>query len=114
VFWQYPLDNWGQRPGLAVAAGAQKVTFWARGVAGGEKVTFLAGGEKGTGMPYQDTLAAMRTEVLTTTWQMYSIDLAGQSYNPGTGVLGGFGWTVDATDVAAGTMNFRVDGIQWQ
>src|SRR3954452_23930957 len=44
VYWQYPANNWGTKPGYGIPAGAKKVTFKAKGAAGGEKVAFLAGG----------------------------------------------------------------------
>ena len=47
---------------------------------------------------------------LTAAWAPYSIDLTGQSY---TQVLGGFGWTMTATDAGA-SGGFFVDDIQWQ
>jgi hypothetical protein len=110
VYWQYPANNWGTKSGYAVPAGAKKVSFQAKGAKGGEKVQFLAGGIVGAMQPYTDSIKATATVTLTTTWAAYSIDLTGQSY---TSVLGGFGWTMTATD--AGTSGgFFVDDIQWQ
>ncbi|HEX6836554.1 MAG TPA: hypothetical protein VF334_08265 [Polyangia bacterium] len=110
VFWQYPANNWGMKAGYALPAGAKKVTFQARGQKGGEKVTFLAGGIQGAGNPYTDSVKATVTVTLTNTWMPYSIDLSGQSYSQ---VLGGFGWTMVATDAGARGA-FFVDDIEWQ
>lgn len=110
VFWQYPANNWGTKPGFAVPSGAKKVTFQARGAKGGEKVTFLAGGIQGAGNPYTDSIKATVTVTLTNAWAQYQIDLSGQSYSQ---VLGGFGWTMVATDAAASGA-FFVDDIEWQ
>lgn len=110
VFWQYPANNWGSKPGFTMPAGAKKVTFQARGMKGGEKVTFLAGGIQGAGNPYTDSVKASVTVTLTNTWAPYQIDLSGQSYSE---VLGGFGWTMVATD-AASSGAFFVDDISWQ
>ena len=43
VLWQFPPDNWGDKPGQAIR-GASKITFWAAGEKGGEIVEFKAGG----------------------------------------------------------------------
>ena len=110
VYWQYPANNWGTKAGFTVPAGAKKVTFQARGLHGGEKVNFLAGGIQGAGNAYTDSVKASVTVTLTNAWAPYQIDLSGQSY---TQVLGGFGWTMVATDAAAGGA-FFVDDIEWQ
>ncbi len=110
VYWQYPHDNWGMHPGYVVAAGATKVTFWARGALGGEQVTFLAGGIASPGNPYQDTVKSQISATLTVDWVSYAIAVTGQSY---VQVLGAFGWTMTAT-AAAGGSHFFVDGVQWE
>ncbi|MCU1283297.1 MAG: Glutamate synthase large chain [bacterium] len=110
VYWQYPANNWGTKAGYGVPAGAKKVTFQAKGLKGGEKVTFLAGGIISAGNPYTDSVKATTTVTLTAAWAPYTIDLSGQSY---TQVLGGFGWTMTATDAGA-SGGFFVDDIQWQ
>lgn len=110
VYWQYPHDNWGMHPGYAIAAGATKVTFFAKGALGGEQVTFLAGGIASPGNPYQDTVKSQVTATLTADWVGYAIAVTGQSY---TQVLGAFGWTMTAT-AAAGGSHFFVDGIRWE
>jgi len=110
VYWQYPANNWGTKAGFSVPAGAKKVVFQARGLVGGEKVTFLAGGIQGAGNPYTDSIKATVTVTLTNTWAPYQIDLSGQSYSQ---VLGGFGWTMVATDAGA-SGGFFVDDIEWQ
>lgn len=110
VYWQYPANNWGTKAGYAMPPGAGKVTFWAKGAAGGEQVTFLAGGIAGAGSAFQDTVKSQVKTTLTTTWAQYSIDISGQAY---TQVIGGFGWTMTATS-AAMSGRFYVDGIEWQ
>lgn len=110
VYWQYPANNWGTKPGFALPAGAKKVTFQARGAKGGEKVQFLAGGIVNAGSMYTDSIKATVTVTLTSSWAPYEIDLTGQSY---TQVLGGFGWTMAATDAGAAA-TFYVDDIEWQ
>jgi len=95
---------------IAMSSGAKKLSFQARGAKGGEKITFLAGGIQGAGNPYTDSIKASVTITLTNAWSPYEIDLSGQSY---TQVLGGFGWTMAATD-AGTSAAFFVDDIEWQ
>jgi hypothetical protein len=110
VYWQYPANNWGMKAGYAIPAGAKKVTFQAKGQKGGEKVTFLAGGIIGAANPYTDSVKATTMVTLTADWAPYTIDLSGQGY---TQVLGGFGWTMAATD-AGTSAGFFVDDIEWR
>jgi hypothetical protein len=110
VYWQFPANNWGTKPGYDLPTGAKQVAFSAKGLKGGEKVTFLAGGIIGAGNPYSDSVKAMTTVTLTTDWAPYTIDLSGQSY---TQVIGGFGWTMAAADVGT-SGGFFVDDIQWR
>jgi hypothetical protein len=110
VFWQSPPNNWGEKPGFPIPSGATKVTFQAKGAAGGEKVTFQVGGIADSAKPNQDTVKVSTIVTLTTTWTPYTIDLSGQSYMK---VLGGFCWSMGAAD--AGTAaTFFVDDIQWK
>ena len=43
VVWQSPANDWGDRGGGYDLTGAKKLTFWARGEAGGEVVSFQFG-----------------------------------------------------------------------
>jgi hypothetical protein len=110
VYWQYPANNWGTSPGYLIPSGATKVSFQAKGVAGGEKVKFIVGGIA-TGMPHGDTVGATQVFTLTKNWAQYSISIGGQSY--ASGVIGGFGWAMAATDAGAAA-NFSVDDIKWE
>lgn len=111
VFWQYGVQNWGQCPGMKVAAGATKVTFKAWGAVGGEVVTFSAGGMGGM-YPDGVNLGTGGGEVatLTTTPTLYTIDLMGQTYP--NGISGGFSWSTATTSIEQST-SFYVDEIQW-
>ena len=75
VAWQSPANDWGDLPGGRDLSGAKKLTFWARGGAGGEVVEFkmgLLGPEK----KFPDSAAAGLPPVaLTKEWKQYSIDL---------------------------------------
>ncbi|MFT7621411.1 MAG: hypothetical protein ACI9WU_000574 [Myxococcota bacterium] len=91
VWWQHPDGNWGDDPGLEVAAGATALTFWAWGAAGGETVRFLSG--------FASDGFELSTEelTLTTTPTEYTIHFGTASY---TTIAGGFGWVATG---AAGT-----------
>jgi hypothetical protein len=113
VYWQYPDNNWGALPPDTVAAGAQAISFYAKGKNGNESVTFQAGGivnAISTTTPYTDTFTIRQTFALTTTWTKYTLPLTGLTYS--AGVLGGFAWVVTATN--ANPIVFFVHGIVWQ
>jgi hypothetical protein len=74
VFWQYPDGNWGDFPGLLVEEGATKVTFQAKGGAGGEAIVFQVGME-GT-----DTFHEEIAVTITTEWTEYEIDVSAATY----------------------------------
>jgi hypothetical protein len=109
VYWQYPSNNWGGMAGLGIAAGATKVSFYAKGDEGGEVVQFVVGGIQAASMSYQDTFKASATETLTTNWTQYEIAL------PATygAVLGGFAWAAGAPADAGGPIKFEVDSVEW-
>jgi hypothetical protein len=117
VYWQYPSNNWGTEPGVAIAAGAKQISFYARGDVGGEAVQFKAGGindpvssSVGT---YGDSFSVSSpVQTLTTSWTQYTISLEGATY--GSGVLGGFCWVASQTDAGNGSIKFYVDDLKWQ
>ena len=93
VVWQTPANNWGDQPGGYDLTGAKKITFWARGEAGGETVAFKMG-LIGHDKPNHDSDGASLDNVkLTKEWKQYTIDLAGKDL---THVMTGFVWTLAA------------------
>ncbi len=116
VYWLSPQDNWGQKPGRTIQAGAKTVSFYAAGTAGSESVAFRAGGVQDTTQPYHDTFRVEQTQMLATSFTRYSLDLSGQAYDQ---VIGGFAWimtTFDAASWAPGAppIVFYIDDIEWQ
>jgi hypothetical protein len=117
VYWQYPSNNWGTEPGLAIAPGAKQVSFYAQGAAGGEVLTFKTGGindpvNMATGT-YGDTFAVSSPVVtLTTSWTQYTISLEGASYSQG--VLGAFVWVATASDAGNDAIKFYLDDLTWE
>ena len=103
VYWQYPDGNWGDRPGLAIPAGATRVSFRAWGATGTEVVDFMVG------MMAIDGFQVDRMEVaLGTEPAQYTLELGGASYGR---VVGGFGWV---TKDSATPVTFGIDDIRWE
>jgi hypothetical protein len=110
VYWQYPANNWGGKPGLDVAPGATKVTFWAKGAAGGEVLEMVAGGIGGAGAMYSDPIKADQKFTLTSSWVEYTLPLPAMSYSP---VLGGLAWSMGVASIPSGSAGFKIDSMQW-
>lgn len=86
VYWQFPANNWGNKPGGYDLRGYSKLTFWARGAKGGEKINeFKMGGITGE-FPDSDSASIGPIE-LTTKWTQYTIDLGGKDLQK---IIGGF------------------------
>ncbi len=108
VYWLYPADNWGDKPGRNIR-GATRVSFWAAGAKGGEIVEFKAGGV--TGKRYSDSFeSGIGSVPLTSEWRQYVIELRGSSL---TSVIGGFGWIATAT-ANPGGLTFYLDDIRYE
>lgn len=111
IYWQYPLNNWGDYPGYDISK-ATRLTFWARGEKGGDKAEFKVGGIKSTSKPYRDSFGPISTGViqLTNEWKEYSIDLKKQDL---TMVIGGFCWITNATQNPQ-SCTIYIDEIQFE
>jgi hypothetical protein len=73
VAWQYPACNWGNIDGAINLSGAKKLSFRARGEAGGEVVAFKIGGNYGV---FSDTTEKYLGPVsLSKDWKEYSLSL---------------------------------------
>ncbi len=108
VVWQSPANDWGDQAGGKNLTGATKLTFWARGEAGGEVVSFLCG-IINRDKPFYDTVQAKLDKVaLTPEWKQYTIDLKGKDL---TRVKTGFGWTLAATGQP---ITFYLDDIRYE
>ena len=91
VYWQYPINNWGEYPGYNIQS-AKKLTFWARGKNGAEKSELKWGGIKDG--KNSDTFGPISTGVITLSkeWQKYEISLSGANLS---NVIGGFCWVTN-------------------
>ena len=110
VYWQWPVNNWGDKPGKAVQ-GASTISFWAAGEKGGEIVEFKAGGVQGK--PCSDSFEVSLGSVkLTKDWKQYHISLRGHidSRKP---LYGAFAW-VATGDSNPGGLIFYLDGIRYE
>jgi hypothetical protein len=114
VYWQSPANNWGSKPGKAIAPGATTLSFYAAGAVGGETIQACAGGINAMGpsasLPYADTFSAKHPPItLTTSWTRYELSLQGTSY---TSVLGAFCWVASTT--SSESVTFYIDDVQWE
>lgn len=109
VYWQNPVNNWGNKKGGFDLTGMTKLTFWARGAKGGEIIQkFVVGGITGT---YPDSLSAEMGPVeLTDTWTQYTINLAGRDLSY---ITGGFSW-VTSSDLNPDGCTFYLDDIKFE
>lgn len=76
VAWQNPEGDWGLQPGGKNFTGATRLSFWARGAAGGEKLKIglgLLGREK----QFFDTTKHEQEIQLTEEWQQFTVSLEG-------------------------------------
>lgn len=111
IYWQYPLNNWGEYPGYNISQ-PKTLTFWAKGEKGGEIAEFKVGGISNKDKPYQDSFGPLSTNPfqLTTQWKEYIIDLTGRDLNM---VIGGFCWVTSAAQNPQGCMIY-VDDISFE
>ena len=108
VVWQDPVNDWGEKSGGWNLTGAKKLTFWARGEAGGENPVFKFG-ILGADKKFPDSSGGEIDDAkLTTDWKKYSIELGGKDL---TCVKTGFAWTVVGQGHA---ITFYLDDIQFE
>ncbi|MBS0190732.1 MAG: glycoside hydrolase family 2 TIM barrel-domain containing protein [Phycisphaerales bacterium] len=90
VAYQSPANDWGDQPGGYDLSAARKLSFWARGEAGGENVEFKVG-LIGNDKKYHDTAALSKKVTLTKEWKLYEIDLKDNNLSC---IKTGFVWSV--------------------
>jgi hypothetical protein len=83
ICWQYPVNNWGERPGAAVE-GARRLAFSAAGSQGGEVLEFRVGITRA-----DSAKAALGPTVLQAEWQRFEIELRDPDL---TNVVTAFAW----------------------
>lgn len=109
VYWQYPMNNWGDMPDYKNLTGANKLTFWAKGEQGTECIDLVKmGGIQGQ---YPDSADAKGHAILLTNkWHKYSIDLKGLDLSH---VIGGFAFIVTESNNPDGAI-FYLDEIVYE
>ena len=121
LYWQDPVNNWGEKLGGYDLTEATKLTFRARGKAGGEILTtFKVGGIIGK---YGDSgTNFIGPIVLTKKWTKYAIDLKNvtpqniefcSQMRPISRIIGGFAWATNI-DVNHGGITFYLDEIRYE
>lgn len=110
VYWQYPVNNWGEKPGGFNLNGYTKLTFWAKS---GTKTPihmgeFKMGGISGT-YGDSDTASTGNVEV-PSTWTQFTIDLKGKELSQ---IIGGFCWSASHDDNPDG-FTLLVDDIRYE
>jgi len=109
IIFQSVEDDWGTvSNGGFNLTGATKLTFAARGEAGGERVEFFAGSVSGT---YGDSFPKISTGYITlsSSWQEYELDLTGQDMSH---VVGLFGFVLNTSNDPNGA-TFYIDQIRY-
>jgi hypothetical protein len=109
VYWQEPVNNWGQKTGGFNVQRMSRVTFWARGEQGGEvigefKIGGIAGAHPDTGS------ASIGPVILTREWTQYAIDLEGVDLSK---ISGGFAWSASRVENPKG-MTFFLDEVRYE
>lgn len=105
VYWQYPENNWGQSPGLAIQEGASGVHVWLWSTSEVQAELFV-GGIAGVNA---DPFNVRATVLVTPEPTEHVLSLEGNSYER---VIGGFGVSVGGDPV--GPVTLFVDDIAWQ
>lgn len=108
VVWQSPPNDWGDRGGGYDLTGAKKLTFWARGEAGGEVVTFQFGIIPREKKFFDTAKGSLEKVALTADWQRYEISVAGADL---TRIKTGFVWTLASPGKP---VIFYLDDIRWE
>jgi hypothetical protein len=98
IYWQNTARNFGSRRGNKYPNEYSKITFWAKGAAGGEILDFKAGGINSNDQsgPYKDSFfRAIEGVELANEWRQYSIDVRDADLSS---VIGGFCWAASQND----------------
>ena len=109
VYWQNPVNNWGDIDAGYNLSKASKLTFWAKGAKGGELIDdFKVGGIGGKFADSDSAGTGMVT--LSKEWTQYTIDLTGKNIS---NIIGGFCWVANM-DNNPGGIEFYLDEIKFE
>ena len=108
VVWQNPPGDWGDRAGGYDLTGARKISFWARGEAGGEVVNFEFGSIAAPKKFHDTGKGSLPKVTLTPEWKKYEIPVTAPDL---TRIKTGFIWTLASP---GHPVTFYLDDIQWE
>lgn len=92
VYWVYPANNWGSRPGRRVqGAKFRTVRLRAAVEPAGTTVNFVVGGIADPLLPNRDRVSATASVKLTQAWTDVTLDVSGQDF---TEVIGALAWSM--------------------
>jgi len=108
VAWQYPRNNWGDKPGKDLSdLHVDGVEFFARAARDGVAVEFFSGGNTDPLKRYLNSLTEERIRVtLTIEWKKVVIRQKGKSWGA---VICPFGWAVDGRSNPQGVRFYLED-----
>lgn len=110
IYWQEPEGNWGEEPGGFDLAGAQRLSFVARGTTGDEKLEIRFAGLGGSQSSDSVQPAITENILLKRDWEYYAINLAGRNLGQ---IIGGFCVVFNAAQNPEGCTIY-LDDIQLQ
>ena len=109
IYWQHPVNNWGDKKGGYNLTGATKLTFWAKGANGYEVISEVKIG--GISGQFSDSdVAWLKTIKLTGSWKKYTIDLSKSDLSS---ISGGFCIVFSKKDNPKGCTVF-LDDIRYE
>jgi hypothetical protein len=108
IYWQYPVNNWGDKPNGIDLTGYKKLTFWAKGE--GYLQTIGMGGISGQAYDGDSANATIEGVDLTPEWKQYTIDLKGLDLSH---VIGGFYFATSA-DYNEKDVTIYLDEIRYE
>lgn len=108
IYWQNPVNNWGDKRGGYDLTGYKKLTFWAKGT--GEIGEIGMGGITGQLQDGDSDRATLDRIVLTKDWKQYTIDLKGLDLSH---IIGGFYFSTSA-DYNEKNMVLFLDEIKYE
>jgi len=99
IYWQYPVNNWGDEEGRSILKEARCLSFYARGQKGGEIIQVKVGGM--ISGEHRDSGQAGETFKLTNEWREYRMTLFGTDLSH---IIGGFAVTFSRMDNPEGAV----------
>jgi hypothetical protein len=116
VYWAYPANNWGSRPGRTMAAKFTRVRLEAAASPGDFSIQLIAGGIQDRTLPYSDQFrVGSLPQVVSTDWKQFEIDLSDQTFDT---VIGAFAWVTayppDTDPSAVAPRVLYLDDLVWE